>query len=96
MPVTGKWKLTITTPMGTQTPTLTINEDGTGSLDGQRGKQNLEDVKIAGESVSYSVQLSAMGGTMTLKCSADATGDELKGRMDTPMGAMDFTGVRSS
>jgi hypothetical protein len=96
MPVTGKWKLTITTPMGTQTPTLTINEDGTGSLDGQRGTQNLEDLKIAGESVSYSVQLAAMGRSMTLKCSATASGDEIKGQMDTPMGAMAFTGIRSS
>jgi hypothetical protein len=96
MPVTGKWKLTITTPMGTQTPTLTINADGTGSLDGQRGSQTLGDLKISGESVTYSVPFKAMGQEITLKCSATASGDELKGRMDTPMGGADFTGVRES
>jgi hypothetical protein len=96
MPVTGKWKLTINTPMGTQTPTLTINEDGTGSLDGARGTQTLSDLKIAGESISYKVQVSAMGRDFTLNCSATANGDALKGRMDTPMGGADFTGARIS
>ena len=96
MPVTGKWKLTINSPMGTQTPTLTINADGTGSLEGQRGTQSIGDLKIDGESVSYSVQFKAMGQEITLKCNATASGDELKGRMDTPMGGADFTGVRVS
>jgi hypothetical protein len=94
MPVTGKWQLTINSPMGTQTPTLTINEDGTGLLDGQRGSQAVKDLKIDGDSVSYKVQFSAMGRDITLNCSATATGDALKGRMDTPMGGADFTGVR--
>ena len=96
MPVTGKWKLTISTPMGTQTPTLTINEDGTGSLESPRGTQSVTDLKIAGESISYKVQVSAMGRDFTLSCNATANGDELKGRMDTPMGGADFSGVRIS
>ena len=94
MAVTGKWKLTINSPMGTQTPTLTINPDGTGVLEGQRGTQAVNDLKIDGDNVTYSVQFSAMGQNITLKCSATATGDALKGRMDTPMGGADFTGVR--
>ena len=94
MACTGKWKLTINTPMGTQTPTLTINPDGTGVLDGQRGSQAVSDLKIDGDNVSYTVQFSAMGQNITLKCSATASGDTLKGRMDTPMGGADFTGER--
>jgi hypothetical protein len=94
MPVIGKWQLTINTPMGTQTPVLTVNADGTGSLDGQRGSQNIQDLKIEGESVSYKVQFSAMGREITLDCKATAEGDTLKGRMDTPMGGTDFSGVR--
>jgi hypothetical protein len=96
MAITGTWKLTITTPMGTQTPTLTINDDGTGSLDGQRGKQDLSDMKIDGDSVAYTVKFSAMGRDLTLECKAQAEGDSLKGRMDTPMGGADFTGERVS
>ena len=96
MPVTGKWNLTINSPMGTQTPTLTVNADGTGMLEGQRGTQAVNELKIEGESLSYSVQFSAMGQQITLKCSATADGDTLKGRMDSPMGGMDFTGVRAS
>jgi hypothetical protein len=96
MPITGKWNLTINTPMGTQTPTLTINADGSGMLEGQRGSQALQDVKIDGESVSYKVQMKAMGQEFTLNCNATASGDALKGRMDTPMGGADFTGVRAS
>ena len=94
MPVTGKWQLTINTPMGTQTPVLTINADGTASLEGQGGKQDVSDLKVEGESVSYKVAFSAMGRDITLNCSATATGDTLKGRMDTPMGGADFTGTR--
>jgi len=96
MAVTGKWQLTINSPMGTQTPILTVNADGTGSLDGQRGSQAVNDLKIDGESISYNVQLKAMGQEITLKCSATASGDALKGRIETPMGSTDFTGTRVS
>jgi hypothetical protein len=96
MAVTGKWQLTINSPMGTQTPILTVNADGTGSLDGQRGSQAVNDLKIDGESISYNVQLKAMGQEITLKCSATASGDTLNGRMDTPMGGVDFSGTRVS
>jgi hypothetical protein len=96
MPVTGKWQLTINTPMGTQTPILTINADGTGSLEGQRGSQSVQDLKIDGESATYNVQLKAMGQEITLKCSVTASGDTLTGRMDTPMGGTDYSGTRVS
>jgi hypothetical protein len=96
MPVIGKWQLTINSPMGTQTPILTVNADGTGSLDGARGSQSVQDLKVDGESVSYKVQLKAMGQEITLKCSATASGDTLTGRIDTPMGGTDFTGTRVS
>ena len=96
MPVIGKWQLTINTPMGTQTPILTVNADGTGSLDGQRGSQPVNDLKIEGESVSYTVQFKAMGQEIKLSVKATVEGDALKGRMDTPMGGTDFTGVRVS
>jgi hypothetical protein len=96
MAVTGKWQLTINTPMGTQTPVLTINEDGTGQLEGPRVTQLVADLKIDGDTISYKVQFSAMGRDITLSCSATAEGDALKGRMDTPMGGADFTGQRLS
>jgi hypothetical protein len=96
MAATGKWQLTINTPMGTQTPVLTINEDGTGALEGSRGKQNVDDLKVDGDNVSYTVQFSAMGQQITLKVTATTSGDTLKGRMDTPMGGTDFTGTRVS
>jgi hypothetical protein len=94
MAATGKWQLTINTPMGTQTPVLTVNEDGTGSLEGSRGKQSVDDLKVDGDNVSYTVQFSAMGQNITLKVTATASGDTLNGRMDTPMGGVDFTGAR--
>jgi len=96
MAITGKWQLTINTPMGTQTPILTINADGTGALDGARGSQKVDDMKVDGDSVTYKVSFKAMGQEMTLDCKATAEGDALKGRMDTPMGGVDFTGERVS
>jgi len=94
MAATGKWQLTINTPMGTQTPVLTVNEDGTGSLEGTRGKQSVDDLKVDGDNVSYTVQFSAMGQNIKLNVTATASGDTITGRMDTPMGGADFTGVR--
>lgn len=96
MSIIGSWKLSISTPMGTQTPTLTINADGTGSIASERGTQAIKDIVIDGESIAYKVQFSAMGRDITLDCKATADGDALKGRMDTPMGGADIVGVRVS
>ena len=48
MSVDGTYKLTVNTPQGVQTPTLTLKEDAgalSGTLDGQAGKSGLAEVR---------------------------------------------------
>jgi hypothetical protein len=92
--VVGTWKLKVSTPMGQQTPTLTLNADGSGKLEGPLGKASFTDGKIDGDDVSYSVTMQVMGQNFKLDVTAKADGDTMSGTMKTPMGPSDFTGTR--
>jgi hypothetical protein len=90
----GKWKLKVSTPMGEQTPTLTLNADGSGLLEGPLGKASFSDGKIDGNNVSYAVTMQIMGQSFKLDVTAKTDGDTISGTMNTPMGNSTFTGVR--
>jgi hypothetical protein len=90
----GKWKLKASTPMGEQTPTLTLNADGSGMLEGPLGKASFNDGKIDGDNVSCSVAIQIMGQSLKLDVIAKTDGDTISGTMNTPMGNSTFTGVR--
>ena len=97
MSVDGTFKLTVNTPMGTQTPTLTLKEDGgalSGTIDGQAGKQAFSGGTVDGNKASWEMTINAMGQDITLSCTATVDGDSITGSMSTPMGAADFTGQR--
>ena len=80
--------------MGEQTPTLTLNEDGSGSIDGALGKAAFTGAKVAGEEASFPVTMQIMGQSFKLDVTAKADGDSISGTMNTPMGAQKFTGTR--
>jgi hypothetical protein len=90
----GKWKLKVSTPMGEQQPTLTLNADGSGLLEGPLGKASFTDGKVDGDNVSYSVNMQIMGQSFKLDVTAKSDGDAISGTMNTPMGNSNFTGVR--
>jgi hypothetical protein len=90
----GKWKLKVSTPMGEQSPTLTLNADGSGLLEGPLGKASFTDGKIDGDNVSYSVNMQIMGQSFKLDVTAKADGANISGTMNTPMGNSNFTGSR--
>ena len=96
MSIVGKWNLTVSTPMGEQKSTLVLNEDGTGSTSSQMGSADITDAKIDGDSATFTVKIDAMGQEMVLNATATADGDSISGKYETPMGAADFTGERST
>ena len=97
MSVAGTYKLTMNTPMGTQTPTLTLTEDGgalSGSMAGEMGTQEFSGGTVDGNEASWNMTISAMGQEIELSCTAKVDGDSISGKMSSPMGGADYTGQR--
>jgi len=97
MSVTGTYKLSINTPMGTQTPTLTLKEEGggvSGTYAGQMGTTQFSGGTVDGNTVKFDLNISAMGREITLSFNGTVEGDGIKGTMTTPMGGSEFTGTR--
>lgn len=96
MAVDGTWKLTMTTPMGVQEPTLTLASNGgtlTGSLAGPMGTAEIEDGKVDGNNVSWTITPAQM--PMKINFSGTVDGDKISGKAEVPaMGESPFEGVR--
>jgi len=97
MSVAGTYKLTMTTPRGTQTPTLTLKEEGgsvSGTYAGQMGTTEFSGGTVDGNNVKFNINISAMGREITLSFDGTVEGNSIKGTMSTPMGGSEFTGTR--
>lgn len=97
MSVAGNWKLTMETPFGVQTPLLEIKEAGgsySGTLTGSTGSTPLESLKVEGERVSFTAQVSTPMGTFPVSFAAAVSGNDMKGEYETMMGKTPFSGVR--
>ena len=60
MAIDGKWRLTIETPMGVQTPVLTLKQDGdalTGALSTGDGAAPVTDPKLNGRTLTFSLPI---------------------------------------
>ncbi len=94
MSIVGSWKLTMQTPFGVQTPTLVINEDNSGQLEGSNGAAPLEELAVDGSTASFSADIPTPMGKFKVSFKAEAEGDALTGSFKTMMGSTDFTGER--
>ena len=98
MSVEGKWNLKVSTPMGEQTPVLTLNVSGnecSGSFAGAQGSAEFSGGSVEGDKVSFSLQIEAMGQKINLECSATVDGDKISGELKSPMGPAQFSGERA-
>ena len=97
MAADGTWKLTMTTPMGTQTPTLTLKSDGaalTGTMEGAQGTVAIEDGRVDANNVSWSITAAQMA--MKINFAATLDGDRLSGKAELgTFGEAAFEGVRA-
>jgi hypothetical protein len=96
MSIVGTWNLSIDSPMGKLASTLILNGDGTGVTSSQMGSSQINDAKIDGDNVTFTVTIEVMGQTTVLKASATAVGDSITGRYESPMNTSEFTGQRAS
>jgi len=97
MSVTGTYRLTINTPMGTRTPTVTLKEEGgsvSGTFAGQIGTAEFSGGTAIGNNVKFNVNISAMGREITLSFDGTIEGDSISGSVNTPGGGSEFTGTR--
>jgi hypothetical protein len=75
--VTGSWKGSMETPMGTIENTFVLKADGanlTGSIQSQMGELKIEKGKVDGDKITFSASME-MG---TLNYSGVVNGDEMK------------------
>lgn len=97
--VAGQWNLTIQTPNGPGTPTVTFKQDGetlTGTYKGRFGESPLKGT-IKGNDITFSATISPQGQEIQIVYSGTVDGDSMKGKVKFgDMGESDFTGKKAS
>jgi len=105
--LTGKWKLTVSAPQGTQEATvdLTMAPDGTlngsvtgisGEIMGSMGTVSISDGWVSGSKFSFTVTLTVEGSPMDVTFSGTLEGNQMKGTASGGGISVDFTGVHPS
>lgn len=97
MAIDGTWNLSMSTPMGQQTPTLKLSTDGgslSGSMESPMGSVEFSDGTVDGDSMVFKIEMEAMGTKISIDCKATVDGDSISGEMNSPMGGSQFTGER--
>lgn len=99
MAVDGKWNLTINTPMGTQTPTLTLKNEGgklSGSLDGAQGRADIKEGSAEGDNATFKLDINGPAGQIELTFKGAVDGDAIQGDVELgAFGSAKFTGKRA-
>ncbi len=87
--ISGKWKGTAEGPNGTLECTFTFKVDGnklTGETESEMlGNATINDGKIDGDNVSFSINANFQGNEMKLQCKGKVTADQIK--LDVDFGA---------
>jgi hypothetical protein len=97
MSVDGTWNMTVNSPMGAQPGTLALKANGSaleGTMTGPQGALALEDGKIDGNSVSWTLNVAQMG--MKINFSGTVDGDKMSGEAELgSFGKATFVGTRA-
>jgi hypothetical protein len=83
----GKWTFETQGRNGPQTTTLNLKADGaalTGTISGRGGDTAIEDGKVDGNNISFSVTREMQGNKFTIKYTGTVKGDELKLKFERP------------
>ena len=98
MSVAGTWNVTVQTPMGAQSGTMTVAVDGesfSGMLSNpMMGSMAVENGRVAGNTLNWTMALTTPMA-MTLDATATVDGDTLSGSVKAGVfGSMDLSGTR--
>jgi hypothetical protein len=95
--VNGTWNLTVETPAGSGTPTITLKQEGeklTGTYKGQLGEAPLKGT-IKGNEIKFAFKVSAQGQDLDIEYSGTVDGNTMKGKAKLgDFGEGAFTGKR--
>lgn len=99
MSVAGAYNTTVKSPMGDQSGTLTIedNGDGTfkGNMSGGMGSMDIDTGTVEGNTLKWSMNMT-VPMPMTLECEATVDGDAITGSVNAgAFGAMPLSGIRA-
>ena len=94
-PAVGVWAVEMNTPLGALPATLTINEDGTGTMaaDGM-GSAPISGINFDGNALAFDAEIDAQGQTIVLEFSGSVEGDSMSGEFGSDFGAFGVTGTR--
>lgn len=98
--VLGAWEMTLETPRGSMTQTLTFVADGdelTGSATARNGSIRLQNVAFEDGRITFQVTRTLRNREITQSYSATIQGDQMTGTVSGGRGGgREFTAVRSS
>ena len=96
--MTGKWKLSYTTPEGPEESTadLSMEKDGTvsGTVSGKRGTASIISGYLSGDKFSFTINIPLDQGPTDATFSGTFDGNSLKGAISVLGLSIDFTGVK--
>lgn len=96
--LTGSWNLSIESPQGKRTPTLTLTQNGgtlTGTYKSRMGESPVTG-KITGKEFVLDVKISRQGQEMMFTYQGTVAGSDMKGTLFMGMmGNVPFTGVKA-
>lgn len=100
MSLSGSYTTTVKSPMGDQSGTFTVvdNGDGTfsGNMAGGMGSMDVEEGKVAGNTLAWKMNMT-VPMPMTLDCEATIDGDTLTGNVNAgAFGAMPLSGTKAA
>ena len=99
MSVAGTYNTTVKSPMGDQSGTLTINDNGdgtfSGNMSGGMGSMDIETGTVDGNTIKWEMNMT-VPMPMKLDCEATIDGDALSGTVNAgAFGAMPVSGTRA-
>src|SRR5215469_14571570 len=96
--ITGKWKLSYTTPEGAEESIadLAMDKDGSisGSLSSPRGTANIISGNLSGKNFSFTINIVLDQGATDVTFDDTLDGNSLKGSIAVMGMSLDFTGVK--
>jgi hypothetical protein len=96
--VGGNYSITIEVPGQTITGTLALTQQAavvTGTMQTQLGTSQIKDGKVTAEGFTFSSSVEYSGSTIEIVVKGTVAGDKISGTIDSPQGAIPFSGTRN-
>jgi imidazolonepropionase-like amidohydrolase len=97
--VGGTWTVTVTTPQGSQSLTMTLTQAGegfAGTMTGEMGSLPVADGQVSGRTVTWSVTVPMGGQSMVASFQGEVEGNRIRGTVELgPMGTAPFTAEKT-